>query len=113
MQIYSDSERNSLYIYTITREEIERYKLANENHGLPDNLDLLVAAVTYDHLDNRAINAATGIRWLNAGRLVDDNVIDMANVPKRTVFRLVNEQQIRRDFDSRRDDHLRSLGMLS
>jgi hypothetical protein len=113
MQIYSDSERNSLYIYTITRDEIERYKLANEKHGLPDNLDLLVAAVTYDHLDNRAINAATGIRWLDAEMCdADDNVIDMSNVPKSTIFRLVNEQQLRRDFDRRRDDHLRSLGML-
>ena len=102
-----------MQIYTITRDEIERYKFANENHGLPDNLDLLVAAVTYDNLDNRAINAATGIRWLDAAGLVDDNVIDMADVPKRTISRLVNEQQIRRDFDSRRDDHLRSLGMLS
>jgi len=102
-----------MQIYTITRDEIERYKLANNDHGLPDNLDLLVAAVAYDRADNRAINAATGIRWLNAGRLVDDNVIDMANVPKRTVYRLVNEQQIRRDFDKRRDDHLRKMGLLS
>ena len=102
-----------MQIYTITREEIERYKLANNDHGLPDNLDLLVAAVTYDHLDNRAINAATGIRWLVVQGDDGNNVIDMANVPKRTIFRLVNEQQIRRDFDSRRDDHLRRLGMLS
>jgi len=103
-----------MQIYTITRDEIERYKLAHENHGLPDNLDLLVAAVAYDRADNRAINAATGIRWLDAEMCdADDNVIDMATTPKRTIFRLVNEQQIRRDFDSRRDDHLRSLGMLS
>ena len=103
-----------MQIYTITREEIERYKLANENHGLPDNLDLLVAAVAYDRADNRAINAATGIRWLDAEMCdADDNVIDMANVPKRTIFRLVTEQQIRRNFDRRRDDHLSSLGMLS
>jgi hypothetical protein len=84
-----------MQIYTITREKIERYKLANENHGLPDNLDLLVAAVTYDHLDNRATNAATGIRWLDAELCdADDNVIDMADVPKRTIYRLVNEQQL-------------------
>ena len=36
-----------MQIYTITRDEIERYKLENETHGLPDNLDLLVAAVVY------------------------------------------------------------------
>jgi hypothetical protein len=103
-----------MQIYTITREEIERYKLANNDHGLPDNLDLLVAAVVYDRADNRAINAATGIRWLDAEMCdADDNVIDMANVPKRTIFRLVTEQQIRRNFDRRRDDHLSSLGMLS
>ena len=103
-----------MQIYTITRDEIERYKLENEDHGLPDNLDLLVAAVAYDRADNRAINAATGIRWLDAEMCdADDNVIDMANVPKRTIFRLVTEQQIRRNFDRRRDDHLSSLGMLS
>ena len=103
-----------MQIYTITREEIERYKLANNDHGLPDNLDLLVAAVTYDRADNRAINVATGIRWLDAEMCdADDNVIDMANVPKSTIFRLVKEQQIRRNFDKRRDDHLRSLWMLS
>ena len=103
-----------MQIYTITREEIERYKLANNDHGLPDNLDLLVAAVTYDRADNRAINVATGIRWLDAEMCdADDNVIDTANVPKSTIFRLVKEQQIRRNFDKRRDEHLRSLGMLS
>jgi len=37
-----------MQIYTITREEIEQYKRDNDNHGLPDNLDLLVAAVLYD-----------------------------------------------------------------
>jgi hypothetical protein len=102
-----------MQIYTITREEIERYKLANESHGLPDNLDLLVAAVVYDRADNRAINAVTGIRWLDAEMCdADDNVIDMAKVPKRTIYRLVNEQQIRRDFDKRRDDRLRRMGAL-
>tara|TARA_R110001592_G_scaffold131052_2_gene344658 strand:- start:859 stop:1170 length:312 start_codon:yes stop_codon:yes gene_type:complete len=103
-----------MQIYTIKRDEIERYKLADENHGLPDNLDLLVAAVAYDRADNRAINAAAGIRWIDAEMCdADDNVIDMADVPKRTIYRLVNEQQIRRRFDKQRDDHLRSLGMLS
>ena len=102
-----------MHIYTITRDEIERYKLANENHGLPDNLDLLVAAVVYDRAENRAINAVTGIRWLDAEMCdADDNVIDIANVPKRTVYRLVNEQQMRKDFDRRRDDRLRRMGAL-
>lgn len=102
-----------MHIYTITRDEIERYKLANENHGLPDNLDLLVAAVVYDRADNRAINAATGIRWLDAEMCdADDNVIDMADVPENTIYQLVNEQQMRKDFDKRRDDRLRRMGAL-
>lgn len=102
-----------MHIYTITRDEIERYKLANENHGLPDNLDLVVAAVVYDRADNRAINAATGIRWLDAEMCdADDNVIDMADVPENTIYQLVNEQQMRKDFDKRRDDRLRRMGAL-
>ena len=102
-----------MHIYTITRDEIERYKLANENHGLPDNLDLLVAAVVYDRAENRAINAVTGIRWLDAEMCdADDNVIDMADVPENTIYQLVNEQQMRKDFDKRRDDRLRRMGAL-
>lgn len=102
-----------MQIYTITREEIERYKRDNDNHGLPDNLDLLVAAVAYDRADNRAINAVTGIRWINAEMCdANDNVIDMANVPKRTVYRLVNQQQMRKDFEKRRNARLRRMGAL-
>lgn len=102
-----------MHIYTITRDEIERYKLANENHGLPDNLDLVVAAVVYDRAENRAINAVTGIRWLDAEMCdADDNVIDMADVPENTIYQLVNEQQMRKDFDKRRDDRLRRMGAL-
>ena len=102
-----------MQIYTITREEIERYKLANNDHGLPDNLDLLVAAVAYDRADNRAINAATGIRWIDVEMCdADDNVIDMSNVPKSTIFRLVSKQQIRKDFDKRREARLRRMGAL-
>ena len=102
-----------MQIYNITREEIERYKLENEDHGLPENLDLLVAAVAYDRADNRAINAVTGIRWINAEMCdANDNVIDMANVPKRTVYRLVNQQQMRKDFEKRRNARLRRMGAL-
>ena len=102
-----------MQIYTITREKIERYKLENNDHGLPDNIDWLIVAVAYDRADNRAINAVTGIRWLDAEMCdADDNVIDIANVPKRTVYRLVNEQQMRKDFDKRRDDRLRRMGAL-
>jgi hypothetical protein len=36
----------------------------------------------------------------------------MSNVPKRTIFRLVSKQQIRKDFDKRRDDRLRRMGAL-
>ena len=101
-----------MQIYTITREEIESYKRKNDNHGLPDNLDLLVAAVAYDRADNRAINAATGIRWIDAEMCdADDNVIDLADVPKRTIFRLVNVQQVRK-FDKRRNARLRRMGAL-
>ena len=46
----------------------------------------------------------------------DDNVIDMADVPKRTVFRLVTEHQemlqMRKDFDKRREARLRRMGAL-
>jgi len=102
-----------MQIYTITREEIERYKLENDSHGLPDNIDLLVAAVGYDRADNRAINAATGIRWIDAEMCdADDNVIDMANVPKRTVYRLVSQQQMRKGSDKRRNARLRRMGAL-
>ena len=106
-----------MQIYTITRTEIEYYKRWNDDHGLPDNLDLVVAAVAYDNLDNRAINAATGIRWIDAEMCdADDNVIDLADVPKRTVFRLVTEQQMRKDFDKRfdkrREARLRRMGAL-
>jgi len=106
-----------MQIYTITREKIERYKLENNDHGLPDNIDWLIVAVAYDRADNRAINAATGIRWIDAEMCdTDDNVIDMADVPKRTVFRLVTEHQemlqMRKDFDKRREARLRRMGAL-
>ena len=99
-----------MQIYTITREEIERFKLQNDNHSLPDNLDMLVAAVAYDRADNRAINAATGIRWIDAEMCdADDNIIDMADVPKRTIYRLVSQQQMRKDLDKRREERMGAL----
>jgi hypothetical protein len=102
-----------MQIYTITRDEIERYKLENETHGLPDNLDLLVAAVVYDREIGEPQFKATGIRWIDAEMCdADDNVIDVADVPKRTVFRLVSQQQMRKDFDKRREARLRRMGAL-
>lgn len=106
-----------MQIYTITRTEIEYYKRWHDDHGLPDNLDLLVAAVAYDRADNRAINAATGIRWIDVEMCdADDNVIDLSDVPERTICGLVTEHQevlqMRKDFDKRRAARLRRMGAL-
>ena len=102
-----------MQIYTITREKIERYKLENNDHGLPDNIDWLIVAVAYDRADNRAINAATGIRWIDAEMCdADDNVVDMADVPENTIYWIVKEHQMRKDFDKRRDARLRRMGAL-
>ena len=84
-----------MQIHTITRDEIERYKLENETHGLPDNLDLLVAAVVYDREIGEPEIAATGIRWIDAEMCdASDNVIDMANVPEKTIYWIVKEHQL-------------------
>jgi len=106
-----------MQIYTITRAEIERYKRENEKHGLPDNLDLLVAAVVYDRDVGEPECAATGIRWIDA-ELSDaqDSVIDMADVPKRTICRLVTEHrevlEMNKAFEKRREARKRRMGAL-
>ena len=102
-----------MQIYTITREEIEQYKRDNDNHGLPDNLDLLVAAVLYDREVGEPEFAATGIRWIDAEMCdAQDNVIDTTDVPDNTLFWLIHKQKKRKDFDRRRDDRLRRMGAL-
>lgn len=102
-----------MQIYTITRDEIERYKIENETHGLPDNIDLLVAAVVYDREIGEPKFAFTGIRWIDAEMCdADDNVIDMADVPENTIYWIVKEHEMRKDFDKRREARLRRMGAL-
>tara|TARA_R110002073_G_scaffold318323_1_gene492422 strand:+ start:105 stop:419 length:315 start_codon:yes stop_codon:yes gene_type:complete len=101
-----------MQIFTITRPEIEYCKRWNENHGLPDNLDLVVAAVSDAGEPKFAV---TGIRWVDVELCdPDDNVIDMANVPENTIYSMVDEHRERlemsKDFERRREARKRRMG---
>ena len=117
-------------VFTITRVEMERYKDEVDDHGLPDALDMLVVAVTYDRSARISVTKAKGVKVraihhdlcccfprklkdpedlptesavLSSDRLI---TVDVSKVPLKTITALVNDQQMRQSYDSRRNDQL-------